>query len=55
MEFGANAVVFGAYTVVFGANTVVTWGANAGVLGELDGVGPVDNRPSTEKFHPFVQ
>ena len=22
---------------------------------ELDGVGPVDNRPSTNKFHHFVQ
>ena len=23
-------------------------------IGKLDGVGPVDNRPSTDKLHPFV-
>jgi hypothetical protein len=23
--------------------------------GKLDGVGPVDNRPSTDKLHQFVQ
>ena len=25
------------------------------LINELDGVGPVDNRPSTNKFHHFVQ
>ena len=24
-------------------------------IGKLDGVGPVDNRPSTDKLHQFVQ
>ena len=24
-------------------------------IGKLDGVGPVDNRPSTDKLHHFVQ
>ena len=25
------------------------------ILEELDGVGPVDNRPSTDKLHHFVR
>ena len=28
---------------------------NLDELIKLDGVGPVDNRPSTDKFHNFVQ
>ena len=26
-----------------------------GISNKLDGVGPVDNRPSTDKLHPFVK
>ena len=28
---------------------------SASVCGKLDGVGPVDNRPSTNQLHQFVQ
>jgi hypothetical protein len=36
-------------------NSLQTWFKGGGMLKKLDGVGPVDNRPSTDKLHHFVQ
>ena len=51
--FGKYGIIFGKYFGIVG-NTWVFWANNA-VFGKLDGVGPVDNRPSTDKPHHFVK
>ena len=40
-----HALLFKAHFVIFFSQK----------LKKIDGVGPVDNRPSTNKLHPFVQ
>ena len=32
-----------------------TWASRVGLIFKLDGVGPVDNKPSTKKLHHFVK
>ena len=39
-------------SIVFG---LILGNMNSRRENKLDGVGPVDNRPSTDKFHHFVQ
>ena len=40
----------------FGANFEnLFWIYKFQIFSKLDGVGPVDNRPSTDKFHHFVR
>ena len=33
----------------------IIWYATSSIEKKLDGVGPVDNRPSTDKLHHFVR